>query len=153
MLADEEDRERPEAKIGRPKAGVDIVAAERGASIGCSMSEIATLCGVGERTLYDRVKIDPELREAIDRGRDVGRTTLRRLQWQRAEAGSDTMLIWLGKQMLGQKDKQDVTSAINSDIRVVVELVGEKPTPRPVREIEGERSPAAPTVSWDAKLR
>jgi hypothetical protein len=30
------------------------------------------------------------------------------MQWMRAEAGSDTMLIWLGKVMCGQKD----TSAV-----------------------------------------
>lgn len=30
---------------------------------------------------------------------------LRKLQWQAAEAGNVTMQIWLGKQMLGQKDK------------------------------------------------
>jgi hypothetical protein len=29
---------------------------------------------------------------------------LRRLQWKGAEAGNPTMLIWLGKQMLGQRD-------------------------------------------------
>jgi hypothetical protein len=142
---------------GRPKADIDIVAAERGASIGCTMEEIATLVGVGRRTLIDRVKVDPELREAIDRGRDVGRTTLRRLQWEQARAGNATMLIWLGKQLLGQRDKQDVTSAINSDIKVIVELVGEPATPRPVREIEGERtysreaerSPVVPAVPWE----
>jgi hypothetical protein len=151
MLA---DQDRRQAQIGRPKADIDIVAAERGASIGCTMEEIATLVGVGRRTLIDRVKVDPELREAIDRGREQGRTTLRRLQWKAAEDGNPTMLIWLGKQLLGQRDKQEINGAINSDIRVIVELVGEKPTPPPVREIEGERSPGVPTVSWDySKLR
>ena len=43
----------------------------------------------------------------------TGRATLRRLQWQRANGGADTMLIWLGKQMLGQKDKVE-TEAINT---------------------------------------
>ena len=54
------------------------------------------------------MKRDPELQRAIDEGRDQGRATLRRLQWQRAHAGSDTMLIWLGKQMLGQRDKAEL---------------------------------------------
>jgi hypothetical protein len=30
---------------------------------------------------------------------------LRRLQWKLARAGNATMLIWLGKQWLGQTDK------------------------------------------------
>jgi hypothetical protein len=54
MLADKEDQDRRQESaslsntgppIGRPKASVDIVAAERGASIGCTMEEIATLLG------------------------------------------------------------------------------------------------------------
>jgi hypothetical protein len=49
----------------------------------------------------------------FDETRASGRATLRRLQWQRANGGSDTMLIWLGKQMLGQKDKVE-TEATNT---------------------------------------
>ena len=30
------------------------------------------------------------------------------MQWKAAEAGSHTMLVWLGKQVLGQTDKQEV---------------------------------------------
>ncbi len=32
------------------------------------------------------------------------------MQWKAAKAGNVTMQIWLGKQLLGQKDKSDVTS-------------------------------------------
>ena len=31
--------------------------------------------------------------------------SLRRMQFEKAQTGNTTMLIWLGKQMLGQKDK------------------------------------------------
>ena len=51
---------------------------------------------------------DPELAEAMDRGRGMGRASLRRMQWEKAEAGSDTMLIWLGKVLCGQKDASAV---------------------------------------------
>lgn len=40
--------------------------------------------------------------------------TLRRLQWKAAEGGNATMLIWLGKQLLGQKDSSHVDLS-NSD--------------------------------------
>ena len=34
-----------------------------------------------------------------------GKMSLRRMQWQAAENGNSTMLVFLGKQYLGQKDK------------------------------------------------
>ena len=53
------------------------------------------------------------------------------------------MLIWLGKQMLGQKDKQDITSAINSDIKVIVEL-GREADPAPWATDRGRARPHRP---------
>jgi hypothetical protein len=38
------------------------------------------------------------------------KVSLRRKQMQKANQGDNTMLIWLGKQLLGQKDQTDVTS-------------------------------------------
>lgn len=39
-----------------------------------------------------------------------GKASLRRRQWLTAENGNVVMQIWLGKQYLGQKDKQDFSS-------------------------------------------
>jgi hypothetical protein len=90
---------------GRPKAEIDAAKVENAAGIGCTVEEIAAVLGVGVSTLKDRVAAEPELAEALERGRDKGKATLRRLQWQAANGGNPTMLIWLGKQMLGQKDR------------------------------------------------
>jgi hypothetical protein len=43
----------------------------------------------------------------IKEWRDAGKATLRRAQWQKALSGNPTMLIWMGKQILGQRDKND----------------------------------------------
>ena len=45
----------------------------------------------------------------ITKGQDEGKTRLRKLQWTAAEKGNVPMLIWLGKQVLGQTDKQELT--------------------------------------------
>jgi len=37
---------------------------------------------------------------------ESGKSILRRLQWQAALGGNITMQIWLGKQLLGQSDRQ-----------------------------------------------
>ena len=40
-----------------------------------------------------------------------------------ALAGNVTMLIWLGKQILGQKDKHEVASDEGSPMKVLIEHV------------------------------
>ncbi len=77
----------------------------RAAALGCSMEEIASLLGITRNAFYKRIETDPTILERLDIARNGGKQTLRRFQWQRAKAGSDTMLIWLGKQMLKQRDK------------------------------------------------
>ena len=47
--------------------------------------------------------------ESIAKGRDNGKIRLRQYQWASAKKGNVAMLIWLGKQILGQSDKQDIT--------------------------------------------
>lgn len=85
--------------MARPKANVDPVQVEKLASIGCTNSEIASFFDVSQDTIERRFA--GELRK----GRDNGKIRLRKWQLQAAEKGNVVMLIWLGKQMLGQSDK------------------------------------------------
>lgn len=91
---------------GRPKAKAELTAAqvERLAKIGCADDEIAALAGIAESTLQEN------FRAHLTKGRAQLRERLRRRQLRRAlDDGSDTMLIWLGKQYLGQRDKNDLS--------------------------------------------
>ena len=86
-------------KVGRPKKELDTDMIERLASIFCTNEEISTIVGCHSDTLADNFS------EYLKKGRDKGKMSLRRMQWEKAQTGNTTMLIWLGKQMLGQKDK------------------------------------------------
>jgi len=90
---------------GRPKAQPKLTPEQvQGmAALGCTDSEIAVLAGVSERTLQRH--FDTHIKE----GRASLRHDLRKAQVDRAKSGSDTMLIWLGKQYLEQRDKQELT--------------------------------------------
>jgi hypothetical protein len=116
---------RPKFGPGRPAKIIDYDLIERAASIGCTKEEISAVLGIGRTTLYAHMEKDPEIQAAIDLGTDKGKATLRRLQWKGAHDGNATMLIWLGKQYLGQKDRSELTGAADAPIRVLVELVGE----------------------------
>lgn len=86
----------------RPTKHIDLEKVELLASYGCTMEEIASELGLSSKTLQ---------RNAIDawqRGRDRLKMSLRRQQVKLAMEGDRGMLIWLGKQLLDQRDQQAV---------------------------------------------
>ena len=77
--------------------------------IQCTGEEIAGAMGMSYDTLERACKRDLNMKfaEYSELKRAEGRASLRRAQWKAAQDGNPTMLVWLGKQMLGQRDKQD----------------------------------------------
>ena len=89
--------------MARPKKyDIDTEQVEKLASFGCTNIEIASVFGCDESLIRKSYS------EFLIKGREKGKVRLRQLQWKAAEAGSHTMLVWLGKQVLGQTDKQEV---------------------------------------------
>lgn len=71
------------------------------AEIHCTRKEISYIMGISMDML--RKYAD----DLIEEGRAVGKTRLRRAQWQNAlEEKNVTMQIWLGKNLLGQSDSR-----------------------------------------------
>ena len=89
-----------EKKVGRPKLDIDGEQVTRLARLHCTMQEMADFFGCHRETLRENFS------SQIDKGRSEGNISLRRKQWQMAvEKGNVVMLIWLGKQMLGQRNE------------------------------------------------
>ena len=103
-----------------PKAHLDLKQIEAAASIGCTREEIAVLLGVHAKTIQRRA----EANEAIATGQAKMRSSLRRMQWAKAKEGNVAMLIWLGKQILGQKDRVEET---HREEVVEIERIAPKP--------------------------
>ncbi|MDD3135007.1 MAG: hypothetical protein PHF64_00765 [Methanoregula sp.] len=101
-------------KRGRKKIPIDYEKAEKLAIILCTQSEIAAVLNVPLSTLEH----DPEFLRIHKKGMETGKASLRRMQYKGAEAGNATMLIWLGKQHLGQRDRmeQEITGKDGSPI-------------------------------------
>lgn len=89
--------------MGRPRIQIDRKLLEDLASIGCTTPEMARILGVSEDTLERRFA------GIIEKGRANLDMSLRRKQVEVAQTGNVTMLIWLGKQRLDQKDKVETT--------------------------------------------
>ncbi|WP_420411613.1 hypothetical protein [Roseibium sp.] len=77
--------------------------------IQATTKECAAVLGVSEPTFIKFKKDNPEAAEALDFGQHEGRASLRRLQFKAAEKGNAAMLIWLGKQLLGQRDTKEIS--------------------------------------------
>ncbi len=93
---------------GHPPAKIDLEELEKLCVLQCTQGEIAAYFGVSRRTIETKAQ-DPKFREIMERGQQKGLISLRRKQMQAVEAGIPTMLIWMGKQLLGQKDKQELS--------------------------------------------
>jgi len=90
-------------KAGRKPAEIDLTELEKLSSLHCTDQEIADWFGVSTRTVENRRK-HPEFARAMQRGRSKGRISVRRAQMKMLESGNSTMGVWLGKQLLGQRD-------------------------------------------------
>ena len=95
-------------KNGRPKIDFDAKEVEKLGSIGATIEEMAGWFDVTTRTIDNRIAdVDGEFFRAYKRGRSRLKMSLRRQQIELANAGNPTMLIWLGKQLLEQRDNRD----------------------------------------------
>ena len=71
------------------------------ASNGCSNVEIADFYGCDESLIRKSYS------EFLNKGRADMKIKLRKLQWKSADKGNVTMQIFLGKNILGQKDRHE----------------------------------------------
>lgn len=92
---------REPGKAGRPRKEIDLGIVERLAKIQCTVAEVAAVLGVNVETLCRST----EFVETYNTAKEGGKMSLRRKQHQVAiKDGNVPMLIFLGKQYLGQKD-------------------------------------------------
>lgn len=94
---------------GRPKKEIDFDVVEKLCALMCTGEEIASFVNVNYDTLVSAIKRKYKLSfsEYYKKYSDKGKLSLRRMQYKAAESGNVSMLIWLGKQYLGQTEKQE----------------------------------------------
>jgi hypothetical protein len=102
---------------GRPRAEIDLHELEKLCGLYCTQPDLAGWFGVSLNTIEKRAGSDElydydgerlMFREIMDRGYAKHRVSLRRRQMEAADRGNTAMLIWLGKQVLGQRDNMDL---------------------------------------------
>ena len=127
-------------KHGRKQIELDVRQFEVLCSIQCMVDEIAAVFDCSPDTVrrwclrhYKR-----EFSEVYEEKRQVGLASLRRIQFKMAEQ-SASMAIWLGKQLLNQKDKIETTNTfLNTP---TVEIVNDTPAVVDPNESDNQPKP------------
>lgn len=114
-------------KGGRPKKELDKKVFEGLCRIQCTEEEIADAfeCDVNTVNSWCKRTYKKGFSEVFRQKRGQGKVSLRRMQWKSAEGGNVTMQIWLGKNLLGQVDKQEIEQANNCPINITVSAATE----------------------------
>jgi hypothetical protein len=129
---------------GRPRAKIDLDELERLCVLQCSQPEIAAFFRVSLATIERRAQ-QQKFRDVMERGYLIGKISVRRKQMQLLEAGDRTMAVWLGKQLLDQRDNLDVCGNLGmtpGPINITI-VYAERPRPAMLPE-------AAPRLIEDA---
>ena len=96
--------------MARPKAQIDWIEVGEMLTCGCDATSIAANIGVSTDTLYKRSKTDNKVDFSAysQQKRARGSYLLRQKQFELAMNGNVALLIFLGKNRLGQTDKQEI---------------------------------------------
>jgi hypothetical protein len=121
---------------GRPPTVIDWSIFDALCQVQCTKQEIAAYFRCSEDAVERAVRREKRTTFSAyyNQHAGIGKMSLRRKQFQMALNGNVTMLIWLGKQTLGQADqskvKQEVTGAEGGALEVNVDDVRERVTGR-----------------------
>ncbi len=101
---------------GRPRIEIDEEAFKKLCGIQCTLDEVASFFNCSPDTIERWCKRELKITfaEAFKKHSANGKISLRRWQFKMAEHNV-SMAIWLGKQYLGQTEKQEMSLSTSSD--------------------------------------
>ena len=105
-------------KMGRPKIEIDQTSFEKLCGLQCTKEEIASFLDCSEDKIerWCKETFNTTFAVVFKQKRRIGHVSLRRKQWEVAQTGNVTMLIWLGKQFLKQTDKNMVAEVTRDEM-------------------------------------
>lgn len=129
---------------GRPVKPIDWDQAERLLEAGCLGTEVAAYFDVHPETFYRRIeeKFGFGFTEFMAQKRQRGCSILRAAQYKKAIKGDNSMLIWLGKQRLDQRETPNEITVSPETVSHFDDLM------KQIRVLQGEaKSPSKTKIS------
>ncbi len=124
--------------MSRPEKPIDWAKVDQLLIAGCMGTEIAPHFDMHVNTFYDRVKGHYGIcfTEYQSLKRQQGDSILRAKQYEKAMKLDNTMLIWLGKNRLGQRENADSTSYSLEDVERAKRILDQVTKNQESRKIE-----------------
>ncbi len=107
--------------MGRKTRELDYELIKKLASMEHTEKEIAAIVDADYTWLSNRKNTDELLVQALEDGYEIGKSSLRRKQWDIAMSGNVTMCIWLGKQYLKQSDQNTISGNKEAPLEVKID--------------------------------
>lgn len=94
-------------RVGRPSIEINEESFEKLCEMLCTLDEIAGFFNCSSDTIerWCKTHYEMEFRKIFSIKSASGKISIRRRQFEMAMEGNVTMLVWLGKQLLGQRDQ------------------------------------------------
>lgn len=106
--------------VGRPKKELDWRLIDSILQYGASLVDCSDICEMSEDSVQNKIKAKygVTFSEYRDRKKSKMRMKLRQKQFDLALKGNVPLLIWLGKQELGQSDRAENTNTDKIEITI-----------------------------------
>lgn len=128
-------KKKPEPKKknpqNRPPIPIDWTVVDKWLEADCTGTQVAGMLAIHPDTLYDRCVKEKEMNfsEYANTKRCKGDGLIKEKQFTEALKGDRGMLIWLGKQRLGQKENHELNVTGTMNVGVVNYGNAENPKP------------------------
>ena len=135
---------------GRPFKSIDWKFVDQALQAHCSGVEIAAYLGIHYDTLYDATVREhgKSFSEYSAEKKAKGKSLLRITQFDEAVRKRDRgMLVWLGKQLLDQRDNKDSKVEHGGTPTITIANYGNNPNPLPYQSDEENKIPQHPQES------
>lgn len=121
-------REKKKKPFHRPLKHIDWDKVDVMLEAHCPGTEIAAYFAMHYQTFYDRVVKEKGMSftEYQQQKQSKGKNNLRLAQYKKGLKGENQMLIWLGKNWLGQRDEPRQDKEVDGAIAALLEMLKKK---------------------------
>jgi len=125
---------------GRPLIHINWSEVDYYLKAGCNGTQIAAHFNMNRETLYDRVQLEMGVgfSEYKRLKWEAGNSQLLGTQYKMALEKDKTMLVWLGKQRLGQRDDPKRDDEFSAELKGFVDYLKKKYGEEELAELEDE---------------
>lgn len=99
---------KTETKRGRKPIPIEEDQLRKLMQLNCTLDEVAAFFQCSRDTIERRMKQNKKIADAVEQGRNLGKLSVRRKQFELMNKDNAQMAIWLGKVLLNQRETTEI---------------------------------------------